>query len=115
MPPPKLVPSQGETYNAEQAPPPFGHHLKNYFGFDPEYVNLNHGARTLALLCAYYFADTKRCRAGSYGSLPLPVSFAAAELSVQIESNPDRFMRITGTPLLDEARSVWSQWCCRCD
>jgi hypothetical protein len=27
----------------KSAPPPFGHKLRTYFGFDPEYVNLNHG------------------------------------------------------------------------
>ena len=32
-----------ETYSG--TPPPFGHAMHKYFGFDPKYVNLNHGAR----------------------------------------------------------------------
>jgi hypothetical protein len=32
----------------KQQPPPFGHAMHQYFGLDPEYINLNHGT------CAYY-------------------------------------------------------------
>jgi hypothetical protein len=31
-----------ELFN-KAAPPPFGYSLHQYFGFDPEYINLNHG------------------------------------------------------------------------
>lgn len=30
-----------ELYKSD--PPPYGHALHKYFGFDPEYINLNHG------------------------------------------------------------------------
>ena len=43
MPIPKLTPGPGETYDASQKPPPFGHPLKAYFALDEDYVNLNHG------------------------------------------------------------------------
>ena len=43
MPIPNLTPSEGETYDANQKPPPFGHALKHYFALDDDYVNLNHG------------------------------------------------------------------------
>ncbi|TFY57881.1 hypothetical protein EVG20_g8371 [Dentipellis fragilis] len=66
------------------SPPPFGHAMHKYFGFDPEYVNLNHG---------------------SYGSLPLPVSAACDAISRKIESNPDRFMRLELAGLLLTAQT----------
>ena len=43
---------------------------------------------------------------GSYGSIPLPVTFAATELALEIERNPDKFMRLTMKPMLDKARYV---------
>ena len=43
MPIPKLSPAPGESYDASQKPPPFGHALKHYFALDDDYVNLNHG------------------------------------------------------------------------
>ncbi|ETW82979.1 hypothetical protein HETIRDRAFT_444532 [Heterobasidion irregulare TC 32-1] len=60
-----------ETYSG--TPPPFGHAMHKYFGFDPKYVNLNHG---------------------SYGSLPLPVAAYCEKIGRQIEASPDRFMRV---------------------
>ena len=42
--------------------------------------------------------------AGSYGSLPLPVIYAANNLVYEIERNPDLFHRITYKPRLDQAR-----------
>jgi len=36
---------------------------------------------------------------GSYGSVPRPVVAACAELSAQIEANPDLFHRLTYLPL----------------
>ncbi|OCH92527.1 PLP-dependent transferase [Obba rivulosa] len=78
------VPS-GHTYDKDVPPPPFGHALKGFWAFDPEYVNLNHG---------------------SYGSLPLPVMFACSELGMLAERNPDKFHRITYMPLLEESRRL---------
>ncbi|KAI0326635.1 PLP-dependent transferase [Cubamyces sp. BRFM 1775] len=83
MPIPKLTPSEGETYDTSQKPPPFGHALKHYFAFDDDFVNLNHG---------------------SYGSLPLPVLFTATQMGYEIERNPDLFHRFKVKPLLDRAR-----------
>ncbi|TFK37412.1 pyridoxal phosphate-dependent transferase [Crucibulum laeve] len=67
----------------KQPPPPFGHPLRNYFALDREYVNLNHG---------------------SYGSTPLPVLQAANDLTLQIERNPDHFLRLLYQPILDGTR-----------
>ncbi|OSD06472.1 PLP-dependent transferase [Trametes coccinea BRFM310] len=83
MPIPQLTPSEGETYDASQKPPPFGHALKRYFALDEDYVNLNNG---------------------SYGTPPLPVLFAVQRLGYEIERNPDRFHRLTYQPRLDKAR-----------
>ncbi|KAH9945380.1 PLP-dependent transferase [Epithele typhae] len=85
MPTPAHKPGPGESYDPRSEPPPFGHELKAYFGLDEEYVNLNHG---------------------SYGSIPLPVLFAAGENALGIERNPDRFMRLEGAPLLNKAREA---------
>ncbi|TFY71154.1 hypothetical protein EVG20_g1849 [Dentipellis fragilis] len=74
--------TQNITYSG--TPPPFGHPMHKYFGFDPAYVNLNHG---------------------SYGSMPLPVSNACDTLSRKIESNPDKFMRTELAGLLRSART----------
>jgi len=55
------------------SPPGFGHEMLQYFAFDREYLNMNHG---------------------SYGSVPVPVSSAADKISLKIDSNPDYFHRI---------------------
>ncbi|TFK67270.1 PLP-dependent transferase [Pluteus cervinus] len=65
-------------------PPEYGYPMLKYFGFDPEYVNLNHG---------------------SYGSLPRPVAEVVNQLAVEAEANPDRFHRFTYQPLLTESRA----------
>lgn len=31
------------SYDPAAEPPPFGHAMRKYWGFDPAYVNLNHG------------------------------------------------------------------------
>ena len=49
MPISTFAPLPGETYDATQKPPSFGHALKQYFAFDKDYVNLNHGAWALRL------------------------------------------------------------------
>jgi hercynylcysteine S-oxide lyase len=41
---------------------------------------------------------------GSYGSLSNPVRHAANELTTLIESNPDKFIRLTYAPLLIHVR-----------
>ncbi|KAI0303839.1 PLP-dependent transferase [Multifurca ochricompacta] len=56
-----------------EPPPEFGHQLRQYFGFEADYVNLNHG---------------------SYGSVPNPVSQATAANFRYMEGNIDRFMRL---------------------
>ena len=33
----------GEAYDENAPPPPFGHALLKYFGFEEGYINLNHG------------------------------------------------------------------------
>ena len=55
--------------------PPFGHEMLREFGFEPGYVNLNHG---------------------SYGSAPRVVTAAAAEATAACEANPDAFYRFNG-------------------
>ncbi|KAH7915673.1 pyridoxal phosphate-dependent transferase [Hygrophoropsis aurantiaca] len=57
----------------KKKPPAFGHPMHEVFGFDPTYVNLNHG---------------------SYGSVPLPVKAVLDDLAAQIEANPDKYIRI---------------------
>lgn len=47
---------------------------------------------------------------GSYGTLPLPVLRASEERAREVEKNPDRFMRITYTPLLKESRNKVAQF-----
>ncbi|KAI8980100.1 PLP-dependent transferase [Trametes punicea] len=83
MPMPKLTPSEGETYDASQKPPPFGHAMKQYFALDEDYVNLNNG---------------------SYGTPPLPVLSAAMRLGYEIERIPDKFHRLTYRPILVKSR-----------
>lgn len=46
---------------------------------------------------------------GSYGSIPLPVMEACQKLSYEIEANPDRFMRISYSPLLNDIRKRVAQ------
>jgi selenocysteine lyase/cysteine desulfurase len=41
---------------------------------------------------------------GSYGTIPRPVSIAKEKLRVQIEGNPDRFMKRDWLPLLNDVR-----------
>ncbi|KAF8134918.1 pyridoxal phosphate-dependent transferase [Boletus edulis] len=70
---PPSRPSVGPTELYKTLPPAFGHDALALFGFNPNYVNLNHG---------------------SYGSLPLPVRAFCDELTDEVESNPDNFIRI---------------------
>ncbi|KAI0787793.1 PLP-dependent transferase [Fomes fomentarius] len=79
------TPAPGETFDPTQKPPPFGHPLKQYFALDHKYVNLNHG---------------------SYGSLPLPVLYAANKLAYEVEFCPDRFHRLAYKPQLINTRAA---------
>ncbi|KIJ57818.1 hypothetical protein HYDPIDRAFT_34765 [Hydnomerulius pinastri MD-312] len=65
------------------APPAFGHEMHKLFGFDPAYINLNHG---------------------SYGSLALPIRAVCDELTTEVESNPDKFIRINCIEYMTRAR-----------
>ena len=47
---------------------------------------------------------------GSYGTLPLPVLQDSEERAREVEKNPDRFMRVTYTPLLKESRNKVAQF-----
>ncbi|EDR07491.1 uncharacterized protein LACBIDRAFT_298401 [Laccaria bicolor S238N-H82] len=58
----------------KQPVPPFGHGMLEYFAFDPQYLNFNHG---------------------SYGSTPNPVLQFIQETTARIERNPDLFHRLT--------------------
>ncbi|KAI0653063.1 PLP-dependent transferase [Cubamyces menziesii] len=85
MPIPNLIPSQWETYDPSQKPPPFGHAMKRYMPLDEDYVNLN---------------------PGSWGTLPLPVLFAVTRYAYEIERIPDKLHWVTFQPLLNKARSA---------
>ncbi|KAH8109430.1 PLP-dependent transferase [Phellopilus nigrolimitatus] len=79
--------STASDENAElwtSSSPTFGHAMLEQFSLDPSYINLNNG---------------------SYGSLPRVVQKACEKLSNEIESNPDRFLRLTFNPLLLNVRS----------
>ncbi|TFK94025.1 PLP-dependent transferase [Polyporus arcularius HHB13444] len=89
MPIPRHTPGPGETYDPAQPPPPFGHPLKQYFAFKDEYINLNHG---------------------SYGSLPLPVVWAASQLAYEIESCPDVFHRLLYQDKLIKSRELLAKF-----
>ncbi|KZT66481.1 PLP-dependent transferase [Daedalea quercina L-15889] len=71
--------------HGEPIRPHFGHPMRRYFGLDPAFANLNHGA---------------------LGSVPRPVARACEELAAQAEANPDRFMWFTYWPMLDDARAA---------
>ncbi|KAG8213125.1 pyridoxal phosphate-dependent transferase [Butyriboletus roseoflavus] len=64
-------------------PPPFGHGLRNFFGFDSSYTNMNNG---------------------SYGALPTPVRKFCDDLTTDIEANPDKFYRLYAPEQMRGAR-----------
>ncbi|KAJ3990989.1 pyridoxal phosphate-dependent transferase [Lentinula boryana] len=66
-------------------PKTFGIEARALFMLDDEYTNLNHG---------------------SFGSVPKAVHEASELLSRYIESNPDRFIRLEHSALIDAARAV---------
>ncbi|PCH39756.1 PLP-dependent transferase [Wolfiporia cocos MD-104 SS10] len=63
--------------------PEFGHALLPYFALDPTFVNLNHG---------------------SFGALPKPVLEECSKLTLEVEANPDYFLRVEFEPRLNEVR-----------
>lgn len=109
----------------KSTPPPFGHHMLRYFGFDIKYVNLNHGKSITCALSVEsggqhpldslmkhikldFFSlalTTHRNCLGSYGSLPQPVCRVAEALSSRIEANPDLFMKETYSDFLIHTRT----------
>ncbi|KAF8159186.1 lolT-1 [Crassisporium funariophilum] len=68
----------------QQEPPPFGKALLAHYALDSEYINLNNG---------------------SYGTTPRPVLEAINELTLLVESNPDRFHRLLYQPKLVDVRA----------
>ncbi|WWC92518.1 uncharacterized protein L201_007477 [Kwoniella dendrophila CBS 6074] len=68
--------------------PDFGRGMRKYWGFKDNYINLNHG---------------------SYGSPPKYVIQKMRELSDEIESNPDLFMRRSWLPKLNKVRNELSE------
>jgi len=80
-------------------PPAFGHAMHEFFGFDPNYTNLNNGK-----LHSQMPARRVDCCQGSYGSLPLPVKASCDRLTAQIEANPDIFIRRHYQQLLNVVR-----------
>ncbi|KAF5390565.1 hypothetical protein D9757_002601 [Collybiopsis confluens] len=73
--------SQNALY--QSPPPPFGHQMRKFFAFDPDYVNINHG---------------------SYGSVPIAVEEASKQYYALVEGNPDLFHRFTAIDLVRDAR-----------
>ena len=86
-------------------PPPFGHALLKHFGFEKGYINLNHGVYDFSLPTTNdQHSNLTVTAAGSYGSLPTPLVPHLNALSALIESNPDRFMRLSYAPMLSSVR-----------
>lgn len=88
-------------------PPAFGHPLLKYFAFDPNYINLNHGASLLSKPFTLIVLIGRR--QGSYGSLPRPVKAACDAISAKAESAPDRFHRLDYQSSLLRARERVAQ------
>jgi len=82
-------------------PPPFGRDALALFGFEPNYINLNHGTYQ-APCCSIRSAALPL--PGSYGSLPLPVRAFCDELTDEVESNPDKFVKVNCINYLNRVR-----------
>jgi len=74
----------------KQTVPPFGHGMLEYFAFDPQYLNFNHGTTS-----SVYYKLLSEIFLGSYGSTPKPVLQFIQETTARIEANPDLFHRLT--------------------
>jgi hercynylcysteine S-oxide lyase len=97
-----MVTRHGRNELYKQPPPPFGHALLKYYALDPEYINLNNGSVLPTVLwkdSLLIFGDL-----GSYGTTPKPVLEAVKELTLEIESNPDLFHRLTYQKRLNAVR-----------
>ncbi|KAK9235559.1 pyridoxal phosphate-dependent transferase [Lipomyces kononenkoae] len=70
---------------ASSLPTPFGHDLRNYFLFDSEYINLNHG---------------------SFGTYPVVVRDYLRKQQDEVEAQPDKYIRYTFSQLLDKSRAA---------
>lgn len=82
-------------------PPPFGHQLRQYFGFEADYVNLNNGQSNLK---ARHTVTNHGSCSGSYGSVPIPVSDATQATLKLIEGNVDVFVKLRLPEHLTPAR-----------
>ena len=56
---------EGSTYDPQAPPPPFGRAVRKYWGFESDYVNVNHGQSPVfrdLLISSYVHAriDSKR-------------------------------------------------------
>lgn len=71
----------------------FGHALKTYYGFDPEYIPLNNG---------------------SFGACPNYVLDIYKEFLAEAERRPDTFVRVQYRPYLEQARKELAELV-RCD
>lgn len=80
-------------------PPPFGHGLRKFFGFDPRYTNMNNGK------FAPHVSTKRLTTPGSYGALPTPVRKFCDDLTTDIEANPDKFYRLYAPERMREART----------
>ena len=110
LPPLSVVMEDVNLHIFSTTPPPFGHSMLKQFCFETSYLNLNNGASYMYKLLIYsVFTLYIGFQSGSYGSIPRPVMAACEKIAQEIEANPDRFMRVTYTPLLDVVRSRVSE------
>jgi len=90
----------------DHPPPPFGHQLRQHFGFEADYVNLNNGRPTPCTV--HKPLDPKKrlffFRSGAYGSVPVPVSAAVEATRKSIEGNVDRLIKLHLPEYLTPAR-----------
>ncbi|KAK1233737.1 hypothetical protein PQX77_003084 [Marasmius sp. AFHP31] len=91
-----------ENYKSK-SPPAFGHPMLEYFLFDKNFTNMNHGEDS-ALKDRYLPGAYHSLMAGSYGSTPIPVLDASKAFADQVEANPEVFHRLDYIPLLVAAR-----------
>ncbi|KAI0267546.1 PLP-dependent transferase [Russula aff. rugulosa BPL654] len=75
--------SLDKMFMPTKPPPPFGHQLRQYFGFEADYVNMNSGA---------------------YGVVSNPVLAATEATFRSIDGNIDRFIKLRLSEHLDPAR-----------
>ena len=87
-----------------EPPPPFGHQLRKYFGFEADYVNMNNGQATFHTRATHFGRPDAFILTGSYGSVPIPVSAAIEATSKFIEGNVDRFIKLHIPEYLTPAR-----------